>query len=347
MSTVLLLALLFSVVQIFSPCEYTSCFSGYSMSYSLDHISTAKGLKVVHVNARSLLQHFDELHVSFLNGSFDIIIFTESWLHSNCTDTLVNIDGYNLYRLDRQTPTASGSTKKGGGIAIYIRASFCVTTWSALDISDKDLEVLSLSCKLGHHKKINLTAVYRPPGGYVQSALDRIEQIVNTIRQTSSGDIVIAGDFNIDLLNDNAHSKKISQLANACRVEQLITSPTRISKKTSTLIDHLFCSSSHHALSGTINSHITDHLPIFIVLKKSRTIFQFREVSGRSYRDFDEASFCSDIQGINLDDIFASRDPEQAWDRLFIRICQIIDIHCPIRTLRIQVGKPNYLTDYI
>lgn len=152
------------------------------MPYSIEQVSQTKGLKVVHINTRSLIQHFDEFSISFLDGNFDIVIVTESWLHANCADSLVCASGYNLFRLDRQVTTESGSVKRGGGIALYIRNKFTVSNWTNLDVSDRDVEVISLSCKLGHNKRLNLTAVYRPPNGNVQAALDKIETIVNTIR---------------------------------------------------------------------------------------------------------------------------------------------------------------------
>lgn len=167
----------------------------------------------------------------------------------------------------------------------------------------------------------------------MQSALDRTEQIVCTIKQSTSGDTVILGDLNIDLLTANSHSKRITQFWNACRVKQVISGPTRISKKSSTLIDHIFTNSPHLASHGSIDCYITDHLPIFLVLKKTRAVSQFREVIGRSYRDFDKPEFESDIWEIKMEEIFIDSNPERSWDRLFARICQIIDTHCPLRTL--------------
>lgn len=46
-----------------------------------------------------------------------------------------------------------------------MKDSFDVVTWASLNASDSDLEVVSLSCKVGHCRKINLMAVYRPPSG--------------------------------------------------------------------------------------------------------------------------------------------------------------------------------------
>lgn len=292
------------------------CYYRFTMAHNLDEVKALKGLKIVHINSRSLINHFDELQTSFLDRVFDIVVFTESWLHDNCSDSLIKARGYSLYRLDRKDLGPTGSVKRGGGIAIYVKDEFNVVTWSHLNVSDKNTEALSLSCKLGNHKRLNVTAVYRPPGGNVQSTLDKVETIVTLIRQSTSGDTIVIGDLNIDVLSDNAYSKKISQFANTCRIEQLIKDPTRITNKSVSLIDHLYTNSSHCSMSGTLNFNITDHLPVFCALKKSRSALQHREVVGRSFRGFDEAAFRSDILTIDLGEVFADSDPDTIWGKM-------------------------------
>lgn len=50
---------------------------------------------------------------------------------------------------------------------------------------------------------MNLSAVYRPPTGNVQIAIDRIEKVIDGIRLNASGDAVIMGDFNVDFLGED------------------------------------------------------------------------------------------------------------------------------------------------
>lgn len=139
------------------------------------------GLKIVHVNSRSVVHHFDELHVAFLDGSLDVVIFTESWLHANCADSLIHAKGYTLYRQDRQTKTKGGVTKRGGGIAAYIKEGISVVPRPDLDESNKDIESVSLSCKQGMHRKVNITIIYRPPTGKLQSAIDKLKILLRAL----------------------------------------------------------------------------------------------------------------------------------------------------------------------
>lgn len=93
---------------------------------------------------------------------------------------------------------------------------------------------------------------------------------------------MVVGVLNVDLLVDNLHAKKLKQLANICKLEQIIDEPTRLTAKTETLIDHIYCNAPHICMTGTIQPYVTDHLPIFLVLKKSKTRPQFKEIYVRS-----------------------------------------------------------------
>lgn len=104
--------------------------------YDIDIVKEAKGLKLVHLNIRSLLANTDEVRVSLLDGCFDIIALSETWLHAQCLDCLLQAEGYTLYRYDRQTKTTSGKTRRGGGVAVYIKNELNVTVWPLLSVSN-------------------------------------------------------------------------------------------------------------------------------------------------------------------------------------------------------------------
>lgn len=43
----------------------------------LDCVKSAKGLKILHLNVRSLLKHLEEIKYDLLDGSLDVIILSE------------------------------------------------------------------------------------------------------------------------------------------------------------------------------------------------------------------------------------------------------------------------------
>lgn len=80
--------------------------------YDVDFVKQSKGIKIVHLNIRSLLANFDEIKVNLLDGCFDIVALSETWLHCLCLDSLLQANGYTLYRHDRQTKSLNGKTKR-------------------------------------------------------------------------------------------------------------------------------------------------------------------------------------------------------------------------------------------
>ena len=72
-----------------------------------------KGVKIGHLNIRSLLKKIDEIKILIHQNSFDILAISETWLSDKIPNELVNIPGLNVYRKDRPS--------HGGGVLIYIK----------------------------------------------------------------------------------------------------------------------------------------------------------------------------------------------------------------------------------
>lgn len=83
------------------------------MVYSIEDVKGLKGVKICHINRR-LLSNFDELSSSISDILIDVVIVTETWLHTNCSENLMTIKGCKLLRLDRQVKTPCGAPKKRG-----------------------------------------------------------------------------------------------------------------------------------------------------------------------------------------------------------------------------------------
>jgi len=72
-------------------------------------------MKCLCMNTRSMGNKQEELEATMLLESYDLIAITETWWDKS-HDWIVAIDGYRLFRRDRQG-------KRGGGVALYIKKS--------------------------------------------------------------------------------------------------------------------------------------------------------------------------------------------------------------------------------
>ena len=65
------------------------------------------------LNIVSLSKHIDEIRLLLENQTVDILALNETRLHPDIPSEFVNIDGYDIVRMDRD--------KHGGGVCFYIR----------------------------------------------------------------------------------------------------------------------------------------------------------------------------------------------------------------------------------
>ena len=76
--------------------------------------------------------------------------------------------------------------------------------------------------------------------------------------------VILAGDFNVDLLNEN-QSSEISNFLYSTNFSPLISIPTRITENTAKCLDQIWYNFERASFSGSIISDTTDHYPVFVV----------------------------------------------------------------------------------
>ena len=82
-------------------------------------------------------------------------------------------------------------------------------------------------------------------------------------------DIVIMWDTNIDLMKRNSNTKKYEDCLHTLQLQQIIQHPTRLTDRTSTLIDHISVNRTEmYYTSGTLELGISDHSLIYTARKK-------------------------------------------------------------------------------
>jgi len=94
-------------------------------------------LSILNVNIRSCRKNFSSLEslLSLCNFSFDIIVFTETWL-TKATDFTYHLLGYNKFSVYRDG--------RGGGVSAYVTKSLNSVLIDQLTIISDSTEILSL-----------------------------------------------------------------------------------------------------------------------------------------------------------------------------------------------------------
>ena len=90
-----------------------------SMVVGINKLSDLKGITKAHGNCRSLYPKIDEVKVMLKFSKLEMLFISETWLTDAINDSLVDIPGYNTFRMDRDT---SLGKFRGGGLIAYIKA---------------------------------------------------------------------------------------------------------------------------------------------------------------------------------------------------------------------------------
>ena len=149
----------------------------------------------------------------------------------------------------------------------------------------------------------------------------------------------LAGDFNMNLLQweNNSDIEHYFDVITGYNFTPLITSPTRITSKTKTLIDNiLFNEYTSNIVSGNLTVGISDHMPQFALIpdfsknKKSSIISTKQFI--RKYNKIDTSIFSQDLDRINWGT--SKEDANQYGNNFFHIFKRMLDIYAPLKEVR-------------
>ena len=187
--------------------------------------------------------------------------------------------------------------------------------------------------------------VYRPSTGNLDTMYTALTELLSNLNSIDKATVVVGGDFNIDF---NKHKSQgvllMTKLNKRFSLEFFITDPTRPLYNESTL-DQILTNCKIIKASGTIDTNISDHVPIFINIKKLKSTYQKTTFIGRTYRTFDKECFVAQLRNSGFDDIPVNvTPPDCCWDQLSKMIIDTLDQMAPLRTSTFRKDKPEWLT---
>lgn len=226
----------------------------------------------------------DTLKIALNNTRIDILTSSGTWFKMAHDDQQYNIKNYNLIRHVRNFGTGTRS-KKGGGLCIYHNIHLPVDgdTLKHLNTSSPDIESQWVIAKPNNTKPILIANIYRPPTGNTHTFIQTLQDKLSLIDHIHRYELVILGDFNIDLNANSTNTtaaKELQSWAKLYNLEQHVQSPTRVNANTRTTIDLIFTNINHITSAGVIDTNISDHQPVYIIKKKHRHTKKRKQVWG-------------------------------------------------------------------
>ena len=144
--------------------------------------------------------------------------------------------------------------------------------------------------------------------------------------------VVLLGDFNIDMQkSDPAWDSTISLSG----LNQMITSPTRITPHSSTSTNHIYTSNTSIVSNIVVPAiGISDHFPVYCTLSV-KTVKPVLNVCSsivyRCFKQFDKRAFLVDLHVIPFENVYNFSDPNVAlshWIDLFLGV---VNKHAPLK----------------
>jgi Reverse transcriptase (RNA-dependent DNA polymerase) len=271
------------------------------------------GLKFLHVNIRSL-KHWNELLVVLQNqiGVFDALLLSE--INTKQVDNSVNLDGYNAYWKPRLN-------RGGGGLLLFLKDKF---QFKEINIIFNSFECISGIISTGHKEStFNFLGIYRPPCSSKSIFINELERyIVNT----ELHNVIIIGDMNLNLLNNNDHHVHDYEAVLAGNgFYKCINDVTREEFRDNVIsvscIDHIFVRCGLVPLSSAIlTCKVSDHYLIALAIdceKISNLLDENMQDRAKS-RCLNEKLLCKKLNEIEWDQISTTNNVDDLYDAIVV-----------------------------
>ena len=279
----------------------------------------------------------------YLNKQPTVHIFgiAETRFTPSVSDASIAIPNYTVFRRDR---TIFGTV----GLAVYVHDTIRSLVRRREDLETQDVESLCLEVKDGHTAPLFISFMYRNGRVIKDTWYSNFKQMARKLCQNKPN-VMILGDFNIDMTKSHVDWTTIHTVLG---LKQLVQSPTRITHKTASLLDHIYSNNPEKVSDVNVgNLSVSDHSPITCywsmqsqLPKKNCHTF----VSYRSFKHFHKENFLMDLKEVSFISVYQESDPNNAlavWYSLFL---PILDKHAPLKRKRIKSKKPpEWLTPEI
>lgn len=224
--------------------------------------------------------------------NLDILCLNETWLTFSKLD-LLQVDGYSLASFYCRP------CREGGGVCILVKegANIDFTECSNINVLSKEsiFEVCGIDIPKHNILIINLywPNSKRMPETFYSSLINLLKLLQKKYR---SRDIVIGGDLNVNILDNNPASSKLLNQMKSFNFHQHVTKPTRVTLTSKTCLDLLFTNFKRENLNVEINDYgLSDHKGIHVTFpaktmnKCGNWTLEKRQFNDRNMSTFREA----------------------------------------------------------
>jgi endonuclease/exonuclease/phosphatase family metal-dependent hydrolase len=150
---------------------------------------------------------------------------------------------------------------KHGGVLILLKKG--IKSVPRQDINKLSKEVDCELCAIEIPSWIIVT-VYRSPLGNFEDFITIFTAVCELLAKNKNKNVIITGDFNIDINKDNAKKNSFIDLLNSYALHLNVKDNTRVCSTSSSCIDNIITSIYNKVDVDVLDPHLSDHYAIFL-----------------------------------------------------------------------------------
>ena len=206
----------------------------------------------------------------------------------------INLPGYTFFHVP--------STTKAGGVGAYFSNNLKVSVKDNFGLYVQECEDLWFDVKFpGQNNNHIFALIYRHPHNNLAQFLNALDEKLALFNTLKSNNVYTLGDVNIDLNPSNTSSNTLdySRLLQSHAYFSLITTPTRVTTTSQTVIDHISTNDNSSIIHpGVLLYKISDHFPIYGTISQpisNKSHFEAKHTY-RNIHSVDGDKFRSDLE---------------------------------------------------
>ena len=289
-----------------------NCLSHSSKSEAESAVNNS--LKLLHININGLQSKIEELIVLNKDFNYDIICFSETHL-KQFQSPMMQLPGYSGFHFCRKL-------KNRGGSEIYVKNEIIVTKErkDLYDLQQEELfELVAIDIKINENQIFTIANIYRTPPKNkerIDIFLASIDSLLSRIR--NSHNLIITGDFNIDLHKKDLSSIMFSDLIESHGMNFSNLNPTRYSS----VLDNIILDETrlNDSECSVVPLGLSDHDGVSLKLYVDKLVLSNNKVD--TIDIVDKNKFFTHFSSIaNSDLIFQTFDVNKKYEHLNDMIC--------------------------
>ena len=211
------------------------------------------------------------------------LVISEAKLDESLPDSQFKLNGYEVRaKRDRH--------KNGGGLIEFVRQSFICKRLKKFEPSYSECTFSELTIS---KENWICFSIYRSPSrGNIKTFFEEMNEVISKAFCIYEN-LIVMGDFNIDIKNSNSDKDKLENFCNLFNLTNLVHSETCFMKNSESIIDLLLRNKPLHIQkTPVVETGLNDyHIMISTFSKAFSSKLKTKVLFSRNYKTFNESDF--------------------------------------------------------